>query len=661
MTAIHKEALADAKRLREVAEENAKQAIIEQITPTIKNMIERELLGESYDGVEEDILISPNKEEKEKKEEEDERVDEVTLTNESVAALAQMKMNSAKSEHYGVRTLRISEKIDRLHEAKVNENTYGEKLRQIKNEVEKTFIELQEDKKKNIVPDNSANLIEGKLEELWEVTNNLMIPVKVRQINESNKEISNKFSKFKIIAEEYSLTNGAKQRFGQECIKLVKETKALFNSIAELKEVTKDSSVEKVHNETSGLFKEIYKMAKKFGSLNEEELKIVISGLNTDDLEGSPLSAMVEPADEDMDDDMDMDDMGMDDDMGDDMGGDEMDDIGMDDMDDEEKIDEYTYSASGGRGRGVRSMSQKVQADPDKKSTIGGSAKTGRDWSEDSGRDWSDEERKAAGLPRKKQQEGDEMLEISEVMLKQELLRLKKRRAAMSEAMKAMKGPGSFDNFGGAGRSGGGVEGDVFEDFNDLNGLDPVGEAGSVNESEEEMDEYTYKASGGSGRGVRSMSKKIQADPKKVYQGDKKEEKSDEPLKKEVRAYKKAILNMQENYEKIQQQLRESNLSNAKLVYATKLMQNENLSKKQRLIVVEQLDQAQSVREVKKLFTALKEALEKGNTKSKLTESAERKVIGGSSRATGSGSTTLTESENKEFARWGQLAGFLKG
>jgi hypothetical protein len=270
------------------------------------------------------------------------------------------------------------------------------------------------------------------------------------------------------------------------------------------------------------------------------------------------------------------------------------------------------------------------------------------------------------------------MLEISEVMLKQELLRLKKRRAAMSEAMKAMKGPGSFDNFGGAGRSGGGVEGDVFEDFNDLNGLDPVGEAGSVNESEEEMDEYTYKASGGRGRGARSMAQKVQADPDKKatvagtakkgrdWEEDGGKDWSDEErkaagLKKEVKAYKKAILNMQENYEKIQQQLRESNLSNAKLVYATKLMQNENLSKKQRLIVVEQLDQAQSVREVKKLFTALKEALEKGNTKSKLTESAERKILGGSSRATGSGSTPLTESENKEFARWGQLAGFLKG
>jgi len=43
------EALADAKRLREVAEQNAKNAIIESITPKIRALIDKQILGEDVD------------------------------------------------------------------------------------------------------------------------------------------------------------------------------------------------------------------------------------------------------------------------------------------------------------------------------------------------------------------------------------------------------------------------------------------------------------------------------------------------------------------------------------------------------------------------------------------------------------------------------------
>ena len=54
MSKIFKEALADAKKLREVAEENAKKAILESVTPKIREFIEEQLL-ESDDIDEEDI------------------------------------------------------------------------------------------------------------------------------------------------------------------------------------------------------------------------------------------------------------------------------------------------------------------------------------------------------------------------------------------------------------------------------------------------------------------------------------------------------------------------------------------------------------------------------------------------------------------------------
>lgn len=43
---LYEEALADAKKLREVAEDNAKKSLIEAVTPRIRDLIERELLGE---------------------------------------------------------------------------------------------------------------------------------------------------------------------------------------------------------------------------------------------------------------------------------------------------------------------------------------------------------------------------------------------------------------------------------------------------------------------------------------------------------------------------------------------------------------------------------------------------------------------------------------
>ena len=43
------EALADAKSLREAAEQNAKNAIIESITPKIRALIDKQILGEDVD------------------------------------------------------------------------------------------------------------------------------------------------------------------------------------------------------------------------------------------------------------------------------------------------------------------------------------------------------------------------------------------------------------------------------------------------------------------------------------------------------------------------------------------------------------------------------------------------------------------------------------
>ena len=66
-TNIYEQAIAEAKKLREVAEQNAKNAIIEAITPRVRELIDRELTGnieesdefinESYESYNEDDEI----------------------------------------------------------------------------------------------------------------------------------------------------------------------------------------------------------------------------------------------------------------------------------------------------------------------------------------------------------------------------------------------------------------------------------------------------------------------------------------------------------------------------------------------------------------------------------------------------------------------------
>jgi len=55
---LYEEALADVKKLKEVAEDNAKRALLEAVTPRIKDLIENQLLGEAeFDPKKDDLLL----------------------------------------------------------------------------------------------------------------------------------------------------------------------------------------------------------------------------------------------------------------------------------------------------------------------------------------------------------------------------------------------------------------------------------------------------------------------------------------------------------------------------------------------------------------------------------------------------------------------------
>ena len=103
-------------------------------------------------------------------------------------------------------------------------------------------------------------------------------------------------------------------------------------------------------------------------------------------------------------------------------------------------------------------------------------------------------------------------------------------------------------------------------------------------------------------------------------------------------------------------QLAETNLFNAKLLYTNKLLQSDSLSKKQKASIIDRIDEAKTEREVKLVYESLTKTL--ATTTRSLSENADRKVIGSSSQTTRPASTSLNE--GFETDRWAQLAGINK-
>ncbi len=107
----------------------------------------------------------------------------------------------------------------------------------------------------------------------------------------------------------------------------------------------------------------------------------------------------------------------------------------------------------------------------------------------------------------------------------------------------------------------------------------------------------------------------------------------------------------------LRSKLAETNLINAKLLFTNKLLQNEQLSARQKAQVIEQLDSAKTVREAKLVYESLARTL--AGTAKSVNESRDRKVLGSSSRVTRPASTQSLN-EGYESERWARLAGITK-
>lgn len=125
------------------------------------------------------------------------------------------------------------------------------------------------------------------------------------------------------------------------------------------------------------------------------------------------------------------------------------------------------------------------------------------------------------------------------------------------------------------------------------------------------------------------------------------------PASVSMKPVKESNENGASEIDSLRAQLAEVNLFNAKLLYTNKLLQNEALTARQKAQIIEQLDEANSLREVKLVYESLQKTLA---TKAPIRESADR-VVGTSSRPTSSGGTSSVLSESVEASRWARLAG----
>lgn len=103
MSKLFEEAIADAKKLKEVAEENAKKAILESVTPQIREFIEEQLLEEKED--QDDDGKTVNNEKDGVKDDDDVLEEEVYLDESALASLVELigednldSLNESKSQ-----------------------------------------------------------------------------------------------------------------------------------------------------------------------------------------------------------------------------------------------------------------------------------------------------------------------------------------------------------------------------------------------------------------------------------------------------------------------------------------------------------------------------------------------------------------------------------
>ncbi len=545
MSKLYEEALLDAKKIKEAAEQAAKDRIMESITPQIRQMINNRILFEQE--AVDDIMVDPD----------DIDPIEFDVPTEEEFSLDSIVDNMPDGDLE-------DDTMDAAAQAAVAVYADGD----VNIEVEQEFED--DDDENGLMTDLSLAESFAKLVRDDFVPDS-RIAAKIDSLDARVKKLSEVLS----VIKENKLTNAQQRRLEISFVSLIKEAVSLQQ---ELKHSGRGS--QRLDPKLNSTIKEMREMSSNykkniFDFLFEAEDAKKVEGMHEmmkeqDEVEAEEVEAEAEeaPADEPADVDVDAASAALED-LGAALGLDL--EIAEEEEADEDEEEEVELDLEEGMYEAMYETDEMDEMD--------------------------------------EAEDMDEMYEIDESVLRRELARMRRSRKIRESA------EDEADQFGGAE-----VLGDVIEIDEDtlINVL--ADELGSVSESRRAA---RRPARGNAAR--RAM--------------------------REAAEYKKAAA-------KLKGQLVEMNLFNAKLLYANKLLQNQNLTVKQQRAIVEALDNAKTLREAKLLYKSLSDSLARRGQGGKLSESV-RRTLGSSSRSTRSAQPAKTKS-GVETDRWAVLAGIGK-
>lgn len=555
---LYEEALADARKLKEVAENNAKRAVEEAVLPKIRDLIERKLF-EDLDSEEEEMWGLDN--------DDDQLATSAIAPQDDNKVVLDLDKLAACCEP--CEPCKSNEEVPSM------DNTSSE---------DDTYVDLGMDKLS---------------ESMDKIKKDVVMYKTTSKVIRESKEFSNKIEELiERIQDTYS--------YVQECVG------------DSLKRKNIENILEGYYTEMSN-FKEKIVMKNVKNLVNEGDLTIKLTGVP---------------------DDLDVDDLGIDL-----ITGDDDTDF---DMDDEEEMD--SSDSESDEMPSEDSSESDDESDTSDEMPVEESADSDEDDMKD-----------------------DDVVEISETMLKREIARMRNQRTVKENSM-------PVDNFGS-----GDAEGDPWLDA-ELNASDEAVNEGDEEVSSEEeappssdeelnlknklnketctytesLSRYFYlisEANKNKDKKKKSMLlDKAKKEAAKANEAKKKAADTKKNLKKlhlenHENRDSVSVTESRDQIESLRNKLNESNLFNAKLLATNKLLQNESLSSKQKISAIERLDEAKNVREVKLVYESIAKSIATKNSVN------EHRVIGSSSRATKT-STSLNESaEEGESSRWARLAG----
>lgn len=270
----------------------------------------------------------------------------------------------------------------------------------------------------------------------------------------------------------------------------------------------------------------------------------------------------------------------------------------------------------------------------------------------------------------------DEVLEISEADLKAELARLRGLREgdATPPPTKGRGLGGTLDDFGDADSEGHpGPKGTADGDLDDITEGDA--ESLDIEKGMHEKDDVKMESarrrlaraakrlSEARGSEREDFARAMYRSAVKAYREARSVTTESKPANKKVSAPavkntapSKELAESKAKVAKLTKELEEAQLLNAKLIHANKLLRLEGLTKAQQAMVIDRLDEARNLREVRLISENIMAVL--AGSKGSVNESATRRPSGSASRPSKSGAASAEPlTEGLETARWATLAG----